>query len=206
MTIAALILAGGNGARFGAAKQFERLDGERLIDRVVNVARDACDDITLVLPAGIAWDGPDVDRLVVGGATHADSTRRGAVAIPAHDDLLIWGPSHPLAQGSLIHELRRVRAAHDADAAVPVRPIVDVVAAIDDGTFAIEPTKGTHTVQYPYVVRRSTFQRGLETADAFREELEVIEAAGGSVVTIEGPATNIHITTPADLTIAERLC
>ncbi len=62
----AIVLAAGAGARFGAAKQFEDLGGTRLVDRSVTSASACCDGCVIVLPDGVAWDGPTVDHAVTG--------------------------------------------------------------------------------------------------------------------------------------------
>ncbi len=52
MTAAALVLAAGEGKRYGAPKALIPLDGELLVDRAVRVARDAgCSPVVVVLGA-----------------------------------------------------------------------------------------------------------------------------------------------------------
>jgi molybdenum cofactor cytidylyltransferase/nicotine blue oxidoreductase len=61
-TTAGLVLAAGEGRRFGGPKAPFVLDGERLVDRAVRVLRDAgCDPVVVVLGA---WVG-DVDGATV---------------------------------------------------------------------------------------------------------------------------------------------
>ena len=54
MKVAAVILAAGGSTRFGSPKQRARIGGRTLVERVVDVARDAgLDPIVVVLPLGI---------------------------------------------------------------------------------------------------------------------------------------------------------
>ena len=60
----ATILAAGHSTRFGSTKQALQLDGTTLIQRAVDVARQVCDDRTIII-AGHDW-------LKVIAATHTD--------------------------------------------------------------------------------------------------------------------------------------
>jgi CTP:molybdopterin cytidylyltransferase MocA len=61
---AALVLAAGEGRRFGGPKAPFVLDGERLVDRAVRILRDAgCDPVVVVLGAWVG-DVPDADVVV----------------------------------------------------------------------------------------------------------------------------------------------
>lgn len=58
-----VVLAAGEGKRFGGPKAPHVVDGERLVDRAVRVLREGgCDDVTVVLGA---WEGQVPDALVV---------------------------------------------------------------------------------------------------------------------------------------------
>jgi CTP:molybdopterin cytidylyltransferase MocA len=60
-TTAGLVLAAGEGRRFGGPKAPYVLDGERLVDRAVRVLREAsCDPVVVVLGAWVG-DVPDAD-------------------------------------------------------------------------------------------------------------------------------------------------
>ncbi|MDP9408150.1 MAG: NTP transferase domain-containing protein, partial [Actinomycetota bacterium] len=55
-----IVLSAGQGARFGARKQYLELAGVRAVDRVVRTASAATDGVVVVLPPGDAWTGPPV--------------------------------------------------------------------------------------------------------------------------------------------------
>lgn len=47
-----MVVAGGSGVRFGQPKQYLNLGGQRVIDRSLATAREACDGVVLVAPVG----------------------------------------------------------------------------------------------------------------------------------------------------------
>ena len=79
----AVIVAAGWGERFGGPKQFAELGGARLVDHAVDTAAGSCDAVVLVVPDAADWQGAEVDALVTGGATRAESVRAGLGAVPA---------------------------------------------------------------------------------------------------------------------------
>lgn len=61
--VAGVVLAAGEGKRFGGPKAPYELEGERLVDRAVRVLREAgCDPIFVILGA---WEGAVDDALVI---------------------------------------------------------------------------------------------------------------------------------------------
>ena len=204
----AIVLAAGAGARFGVAKQFEDLGGIRLVDRSVTNASACCDGCVIVLPHGVAWDGPTVDHAVTGGAVRADSVRAGLAAVPIDAGIVvIHDAAHPLASAELFETIiGRVLAGYDA--AVPVLPLRETVMRVDGadglviGTVARE---GLNVVQMPHAFRadvlRAAHERGIDAPD----DASLVYAAGGTIATVAGDPFNVHITTPDELAFARRL-
>ena len=65
MQVAGVVLAGGEGTRFGGPKALAELDGVRLVDRGVHTLRDAgCRPVCAVLGAAVT-EVPDADAVVV---------------------------------------------------------------------------------------------------------------------------------------------
>ncbi|MDN5920389.1 MAG: 2-C-methyl-D-erythritol 4-phosphate cytidylyltransferase [Pseudonocardia sp.] len=202
----AIVLAGGRGARFGRLKQFESLDGMRLVDHTVSAARRTCDRIVLVLPAGVDWDGERVDALAVGGDHQSESLRAALAEVP--DDaqvLLVTDPAHPLAPDRVYTDvIAAVRAG--ADGAVPVLPMLDVVQRVVDGqVVATIPKDGTVITQTPQAFRASV----LRSAHAGRprpvENSGLLVDLGHRVVTVRGDPANLHVATDDDLAALRRL-
>jgi CTP:molybdopterin cytidylyltransferase MocA len=85
---AGLVLAAGEGRRFGGPKAPHVMDGERLVDRAVRVLRDGgCDPVVVVLGA---WVGgvPDADVVVNDGWREGmgSSLRIGLDHLAQHTD------------------------------------------------------------------------------------------------------------------------
>src|SRR4029079_8404579 len=73
----AIVVAAGGGTRFGAAKQFARLGDASVLDRAAGVAREACDGVVVVLPAGRDWQAPPGVRVPTGGGCQTACAPRG---------------------------------------------------------------------------------------------------------------------------------
>ena len=91
LRVAGVVLAAGEGRRFGRPKAVVELEGERLVDRAVRVLRDGgCADV-LVVSGAVALDVPGA-RVVpnpdwAGGM--ASSLRAGVTAASAYDAVLL---------------------------------------------------------------------------------------------------------------------
>jgi molybdopterin-guanine dinucleotide biosynthesis protein A len=115
------ILAGGRATRFGgAAKGLEQVGGRRIIDRVADALREACDDLMLVAnddAAGSWLSGVRVVRDVRPGAGALGGIH---AALSASDDaVLVLSWDAPNVPGGLLRALREAGEFDDADAAVP---------------------------------------------------------------------------------------
>jgi 2-C-methyl-D-erythritol 4-phosphate cytidylyltransferase len=203
---AAIVVAAGGGERFGAPKQFLLLGPTRLVDRAVAAAGDACDDVIVVLPSGHAWDGAPVTATVAGGATRAASVRAGLAAVSASADVIVvHDAARPLATPDLFRAvIDAVR--HGADAAIPAVAITDTIKRVDaDRVLDTVPRDNLVAVQTPQAFRpdalRSAHAAGADATD----DAALIEAAGGTVLTVAGEPGNLKITTMTDLTVAAAL-
>jgi 2-C-methyl-D-erythritol 4-phosphate cytidylyltransferase len=198
-----IVVAAGGGARFGAAKQFAMLGGETVLDRSVHVAQSAGDGVVVVLPADAAWDVPAGVQRAVGGATRSDSVRAGLELVPADADVVVvHDAARPLASPALFE--RVVRAIADgADGAVPALPIADTVKRVD-GTRVVETVSrdGLVGVQTPQAFRSDVLRAVHHVGAIDTDDAALVEAAGGSVVTVEGERRNLKLTLPEDLAVA----
>ena len=220
-TTAAVVLAAGDGRRFGRAKQFETIGGQTLIGRVVNTASSVCDLVVVVVPAThrpgagemeTCWEGTPVHAVVGGGCSHGESARIGLNLVP--DDVavvVIAAASHPLASSKLYQRTVEAVAA-GATAAAPAGLIADAVKQHHDGAVVASVDKSRLVIaQAPYAIDRAALVEAYQTFGGNDqppfppEVLEMIESCGGSVALVEGEPTNIHITTPLELDMARRL-
>jgi 2-C-methyl-D-erythritol 4-phosphate cytidylyltransferase len=201
-----IVVAGGAGSRFGTPKQFESIAGARLVDRAVETAIGACDQVVVILPEAFTWDGPPVVAAVVGGASRSASVRAGLAEVPASATIVVvHDAARPLASPALFEAV--IRAVHrGADAAVPAVPVRDTVKRVDgDRVVETVAREGLVAVQTPQAFRADRLRAAHASAGDATDDAALIEAAGGQVVIVPGEPANLKVTTPADLATAAAL-
>jgi 2-C-methyl-D-erythritol 4-phosphate cytidylyltransferase len=202
-----IIVAAGTGTRFGAAKQFTRLHGRRLVDHVVQVMTPLCRRLVLVLPEGQRWTGPPVAAVVAGGATRSSSVRAGLAAVPASADIVVvHDPAHPLATARLFEAvIDAVRSG--ADAAAPGIPLEEPVKRVGPGGEVTETIQRTDAfvIQTPHAFRASVLRAAHTGEPDATEDTELVERHGGKVLVVPGDARNLHVTVPEHLEMVARL-
>lgn len=198
------MVAGGSGRRFGAPKQFERMGAERVVDRSVRVAASVCDGVVLVLPEESVHD-VIVEHAAVttaGGPTRSASVRQGLAHVP--DDariVLVHDAARPLASPELFERvIDAVR--HGAAAAVPAVAVVDTIRSVDGGVVDRDRLRA---VQTPQGFDAATLRAAHAVDPEGTDDAGLVEAAGHRVVLVEGEPTNLKITSPHDLAVADLL-
>jgi 2-C-methyl-D-erythritol 4-phosphate cytidylyltransferase len=206
VTVWGIVVAGGQGARFGSAKQFERLGDARVADRAVLTAVAACDHVVVVVPAAMQWDGDEGVVAVPGGERRSDSVRAGLAAAGEEADVVVvHDAARPLASKSLFDAvIAAVRAG--ADAAVPAVPVADTLKRVE-GTRVVETVTRQRlvAVQTPQAFAAGALRRAHADEPDATDDAALVEAAGGTVVVVRGEPANLKITAPEDLVIAEAL-
>lgn len=201
-----IVVAAGSGSRFGAEKQYEQLDGRRVIDRACDAARQAGDGLVVVLPsddAAAAWrsTGPLPERAVCGGATRSDSVRAGLAAVPKSVAIVcVHDAARPLATAELF--ARVIGAVQDgADGAVPALAVTDTIKVVDgSGTVTATPDRSALVaVQTPQAFAASVLREAHANGDDSTDDAGLVEHAGGRVVVVPGETWNRKITEPDDL-------
>ena len=197
-----MVVGGGSGRRFGAAKQYERLGGERIIDRSRRIAESVCDGVVVVVPAADAGR----ERAVAGGSTRTASVRAGLEAVPdAADVICVHDAVRPLAGAELY---RRVIEAVEAgaDAAIPAIAVSDTIKVVDaEGAVVATPDRATLVaVQTPQAFRADVLRKAHALGSEGTDDAALVEAIGCRVVTVAGDPVNRKITDRADLEWASR--
>jgi 2-C-methyl-D-erythritol 4-phosphate cytidylyltransferase len=192
-----VVVGGGAGRRFGRAKQFEPLDGERVIDRSRRIAAACSDGVVLVVPPADA----EREGAVAGGSTRSGSVRAGLAAVPPEADIIcVHDAARPLADEALY---RRVIAAvvDGADGAVPGIAVADTIKVIDDDhVVTATPARSTLVaVQTPQAFRADRLRRAHAAGAEGTDDAELVERDGGRVVVVPGDLDNRKITGPEDL-------
>ncbi|MCY3631669.1 MAG: 2-C-methyl-D-erythritol 4-phosphate cytidylyltransferase [bacterium] len=198
-----VVVAAGSGTRFGGAKQYLELAGTRIVDRSVAVAAQVSDGVVVVVPAG------DVEAesarlvasaVVAGGSSRAASVRNGLAAVPHDVDVIcVQDAARPLASPDIYE--RVVQEVHSGAAgAVPVVPMTDTIRRVDGG---VVDRSTLQAVQTPQAFRAELLRAAHAGADDATDDASLVEAAGYTVVAVEGHPRNIKITHPDDLAAAE---
>jgi 2-C-methyl-D-erythritol 4-phosphate cytidylyltransferase len=201
-----IVVAGGRGTRFGAAKQFARLGGVTVLDRSVATTARACDHVVVALPAESGWQPAPPVRAVAGGETRAESVRAGLAAIDDDAEIVVvHDAARPLASRLLFASvIAAVRAG--ADAAIPALAITDTVKRVaDDRVVETVSRAGLVVVQTPQAFRYDALRRAHAAGDDGSDDAVLVERAGGEVRIVAGEPRNLKITVPDDLEIAAGL-
>ena len=202
----AIVVAAGGGARFGGAKQFAPLGDSTVVDRSVAIARSACDEAVVVVPADAEWRPPAGVRVAPGGATRSDSVRAGLACVPVDVDVVVvHDAARPLASPQLF--ARVIAAVRDgADGAVPALPIADTVKRVRDRVVVETVPRGDLVaVQTPQAFRRDALERAHAGDAVDTDDAALVEANGGTVRIVEGERRNLKLTLPGDLEVARAL-
>lgn len=214
-----ILVAAGEGRRFGGPKQLQPLGGRRVIDWAVEPAMGVSSGVVVVAAADqvdLLRDGPEAlgaDRaggsgngteiiVTAGGATRSESVRAGIAATPGDAEVIVvHDAARPLATGALFAAVTSaVAAGHDG--AVPAVAVTDTIRHADGGSLDRSQLRAAQTPQAfrAEVLRRAHSGRAEATDDA-----TLVEDAGGTVTLVEGDADNLKITAPGDLQVAEAL-
>jgi 2-C-methyl-D-erythritol 4-phosphate cytidylyltransferase/2-C-methyl-D-erythritol 4-phosphate cytidylyltransferase/2-C-methyl-D-erythritol 2,4-cyclodiphosphate synthase len=225
MRTTAIVLAAGEGRRIGGntSKIFLPLAGRALLLRTLDrvFAARAIDNVVVVVAAheigrcesllrsdaafrGLPWLVQD------GGATRRQSAKRGLEKIAAGTDLvMIHDGARPFVSAGLID--RCVDVAAEKSAVVVGLPARDTIKFVSqDRWIQSTPERSLlWEVQTPQVFKRELILEAHARAD--EDGLEVtddallVERLGKPVFIIEGERTNLKITVPEDIWVAEAL-
>jgi 2-C-methyl-D-erythritol 4-phosphate cytidylyltransferase len=202
----AIVVAAGDGSRFGGAKQFARLGRVTVLDRAVSTAREVCDGTVVVLAAGAEWDAPDGVRTALGGATRSDSVRAGLACVPeAAEVIVVHDAARPLASRQLFASVIEA-VVGGADAAVPALPVTDTIKRVRNGHIVeTVPRVDLVVVQTPQAFRARALRAAHARQAVDTDDAALVEAAGGNVVVVEGERRNLKLTLADDLELAQTL-
>lgn len=198
-----MVVAGGSGTRFGGPKQLATLGGRRIIDRSVDAVRDLVAGVVVVGPPELGTVGElKVDAIVDGGSSRSKSVRNGLAAVPrSATHVLIHDAARPLVTPAVVE---RVIAALSGGAAavVPVVPVTDTLRSTSGGTVDRSELVAVQTPQgFELSALRTAHDLNIDGTD----DASVVEAVGVPVDHVPGSATNLKVTFPHDLAIAEAL-
>ena len=217
-----LIPAAGAGERMdlGKPKQYLELLGRPMLYHSVKalLANDAIDTVFVVLsPADSEFKrhpwgefGERVAPLYCGGATRHDSVLNGLVAASSTLEPEDWILVHDAARPCLgQHELQRMLDTLAADEVGGILgvPVADTLKRADAAgrIQATEPREQLWQAQTPQMFRHNLLLQALSRTAKLSDEAGAIEALGLKPKLVQGSATNLKVTYPEDLQLAQTI-
>jgi 2-C-methyl-D-erythritol 4-phosphate cytidylyltransferase len=213
----AVIVAGGSGVRMGTAvpKQFLHLKGKPIIWHTVQQFFYAYFDIqiVLVLPASYLEEAAtyfEPEQLahiqfIAGGATRFDSVKNGLQAVKEPGVIFVHDGVRCLVSSDLIKKCYDQALAKGS--AIPAVTATDSVRLVSGDKHQVIDRNQVKIIQTPQTFLSTLILPAFDQPyqDNFTDEATVVEAAGNPVHLIEGEYSNLKITRPQDLIVAESL-
>lgn len=213
----AIIVAGGSGIRMGGtvSKQYLEIGGRPILMHTLTAFHQysAEMDLILVIP------GKDVEfwkklcadydfsfphQLVAGGNSRFQSVKNGLDAVQYKEGLVaIHDGVRPFVSQEVI--ARGFDEALKEGSAIAVVPLKDSIRKMkEDGTSSFQVRENFRLVQTPQIFMLSKIKQAFEAEEQsfFTDEATVYEHQGWEVNLYPGDPSNIKITTPEDLDIA----
>ncbi|MEQ1796870.1 MAG: 2-C-methyl-D-erythritol 4-phosphate cytidylyltransferase [Lacibacter sp.] len=214
----AVIVAGGAGKRMGSAlpKQFLLLKNKPVLYYTIDAFLKAVPGIhvVIVLPEEHLELGKEIVdgffdeqqiQLTVGGETRFHSVQNGLKLISEESIIFVHDGVRCLVREELIQ--RCYTAALETGSAIPAVECKDSARMItEDGNDPVDRTK-LRLVQTPQTFHSKILLPAfaIDYKERFTDEATVVEAFGLKVTLVQGEDTNIKITNPIDLVIAEKI-
>ncbi len=215
----AVIVAGGSGQRMGAEqpKQFLPLAGRPIL--MHTVARFHTFDPTIVLivvlPAADRATWEDLCarhqfavplRVTSGGPTRSDSVRNGLALIEDdHSLVAIHDGVRPLVTATQLAQSYAVAA--DRGCAIAAVPLKDSIRRVQGTHTTAADRAAFRLVQTPQTFRTADIKAAYAAvgAGSYTDDATVAEQFGLPIFLTDGSYSNLKITTPEDLLVAEAL-
>ena len=222
--ISAIILAGGKGKRMRSAisKQFIDIKGKPIIYYTLKKFSEnkKIDNIIVVLPEDEVKYFKEnilkkyelrINKIVIGGKERQDSVYNALKSLKnsSTDIVLIHDGARPFISERIINE--GIKFAEIYGAAAPGVMPKDTIKVKNEKNFSVDTPNRANlvSIQTPQVFK---FDEILECHEKIRyngekvtDDTMDVEKYGYSVYLYDGEYTNIKVTTPEDLILAERL-
>lgn len=214
----AVIVAGGMGQRMGTAvpKQFLLLHGKPILWYTLQRFLSIWDDlhVVLVLPKEHQAEGVKIveslqasHRVSVaeGGDTRFQSVKNGLSLIKEPAVIFVHDGVRCLLSSELIK--RCYEQTLEKGSAIPAVAATDSIRIVEGEGHYVADRNLVRIIQTPQTFLSDlllpAFQQSYQAS--FTDEATVVEASGKKVFLIEGEYTNLKITRPEDLQIAEQI-
>jgi 2-C-methyl-D-erythritol 4-phosphate cytidylyltransferase len=213
----ALIVAAGQGERLGSdrPKALVPLSGRPMLEWSVETLRTVAgvERIVVALPAAALDMAPVGTIAVAGGNVRSESVRLALKAAGDGDPVIVHDAARPLASAELFELALAELDRSGAEAVIAAAPVTDTIKEVgEDGRSVVRTLDRSRlwAVQTPQVFRRVALERALGDASdellaQATDDAWLIERLGGTVRVVQSDPSNLKITTPWDLLVAERL-
>jgi 2-C-methyl-D-erythritol 4-phosphate cytidylyltransferase len=221
VNVAAIICAAGPGKRFGGKrhKQFVDVAGRAAFLRSVELFsnREDVKQILLGIPqedeeiVKIRW-GANLSlfnvKVFIGGLTRFETVNKAIALLKDDIELVaIHDAARCCVTGKWIDDV--IKAAQISGAAILACPVLATLKEVNEAVIVktVDRT-GLYEAQTPQVFEVKLLKQSREkadkaTADKITDDSQLIEALGHKVSVVETDSSNIKITYPADVAIAE---
>ena len=221
MKTSAVIVCAGNSTRMGGVNKILLPLGERKVIGVTMQAFQACESVCEIVIVAREADIPTIQEeaklagitklaaCTTGGATRQESVINGIKKISKDSELVaVHDGARPLVKPEHIEKV--IKDASVFGGATLGVPVKDTIKSVDGGLIVDTPPRSTlYITQTPQIFRRKLYFEGIDFALEhgldFTDDCQLVEAIGGKVAMTVGDYTNIKITTPEDISIAEVL-
>ncbi|MGH7888328.1 MAG: 2-C-methyl-D-erythritol 4-phosphate cytidylyltransferase [Candidatus Binatia bacterium] len=223
MHVTAIVLAAGAGRRIGGevAKTYLPIAGRPLVLRTLDrmFAAKTVQHVVLVVAADEvarceAMLGADALLcncpwlLQTGGATRQQSAKRGLERVAADTEIvIIHDGARPFVSAALID--RCVESAAEKGAVVVGLPARDTIKVVGDDHMILSTPerRSLWEIQTPQVFQKELIMAAHQQAETdgveVTDDAMVVERLGKPVYVLEGERTNLKITLPEDIWLAE---
>lgn len=216
----AIVPAAGSGARFGSEvpKQYLELAGKPMIFHSVAALChcDRIDAVWVVLSPGDEWwsafdwssIGHKLRVLYCGGSTRAETVANGLAAIStdagSDDWVLVHDAARPCLSQAMLDALCNELDADPVGGLLAV-PVADTLKRADaqQRVAVTQSREAMWQAQTPQMFRYGLLCRVLEGNSSVTDEAGAVEAAGMQPRLVRADSTNLKVTFPADLRLAE---
>lgn len=219
MDTSAVIVCAGNSTRMQGKNKILLPLGDKLVIGVTMSAFQLCKSVKEIVIVAREQDIPEIKAeaeragvtkltaCTTGGATRQESVINGIRCISKDTEMIaVHDGARPLVKPEHIEKtIRDARVFGGAALGVPVK---DTIKVVDDGLITDTPPRSSlYITQTPQVFRRRLYFEGIDFALEhnldFTDDCQLVEAVGGKIYMTMGDYTNIKITTPEDIRLAE---
>jgi 2-C-methyl-D-erythritol 4-phosphate cytidylyltransferase len=203
-----ILLAGGEGSRLGTKKQYLPLGGKPLYMHSLEKVLDLFEEVILVLPEEDLQKVkvPPKVKKVAGGKERQDSVLEGILGAEG-DIVIVHDCARPFASRELFLKVSELGDFEGKICALPVR---DTLKQVSEGMVikTIDRTGLWHSQTPQAFLRKVLLEchfRARSEGFFATDDAMLLERYGYRVGVVMGEPTNIKITYPEDLALAQRL-